>query len=298
MKKYLNSFCAVFVLAASLLVTGCKAPSGGGGGSKNVIVNTAVTGSEVFIDGRSVEIYAKWICDHEVTQKEFKDIMGSDAKYDSYSEYGYGEGNNYPVYYVSWYDAITYCNKRSISEHLTPCYEIAGMSEDDWKNLTYTGIPTSNNAVWNLVECDFTANGYRLPTEAEWEYFARGGAALSEDKYSGTNDDAGLENYAWYGNNSNTSTHEVGKKFPNSLGLYDMSGNVWEWCWDWYDAITVDTPSTGPTSASQRKIRGGGFFDSKDKCTTGYRNLGWDSGTFYQPGKKADLGFRVCRSAQ
>ncbi|MBR5932422.1 MAG: hypothetical protein IK002_00390 [Treponema sp.] len=167
MKKYLNSFCAVFVLAASLLVTGCKAPSGGGGGSKNVIVNTAVTGSEVFIDGRSVEIYAKWICDHEVTQKEFKDIMGSDAKYDSYSEYGYGEGNNYPVYYVSW-----------------------------------------------------------------------------------------------------------------------------------YDAITVDTPSTGPTSASQRKIRGGGFFDSKDKCTTGYRNLGWDSGTFYQPGKKADLGFRVCRSAQ
>ena len=136
MKKFINSFCAVFVLAAGLLVTGCKAPSGGGGSNK-VIVNTAVAGSEVFIYGRSVEIYAKWICDHEVTQKEWNDVMGDWSQgirnYAMGTGTGFNIGDDYPMSCINWYWMIYYCNKRSISEHLKPCYKINGSTDpDDW----------------------------------------------------------------------------------------------------------------------------------------------------------------------
>lgn len=110
---------------------------------------------------------------------------------------------------VTWYDAAAYCNWRSLQEGLQPCYSNDGLT----------------------VFCDFTVNGYRPPTEAEWEYAAKGRYSCGY-KYSGSNN---LDEVAWYINNSSGMTHPVGHKDSNELNLYDMSGNVWEWCWDWFD---------------------------------------------------------------
>ena len=114
-----------------------------------------------------------------------------------------------PVINVTWYDAVEYCNWLSEKEGLTPVYRGSG----------------------DNISCNFDANGYRLPTEAEWEYAAKGGINKDSYTYSGSNtaDDVG-----WYLDNSGRETHPVGGKSPNSLGLYDMSGNVYEWCWEWY----------------------------------------------------------------
>ena len=107
-------------------------------------------------------------------------------------------------------------------------------------------MPTISDATWNAAICDFNANGYRLPTEAEWEYIARCADGLTgpEYFYSGTNSLDELTNYVWHSGNSDGKTHEVKKKAANTLGLYDMTGNVWEWCWDWASPTSIPE-STG-----------------------------------------------------
>ena len=144
---------------------------------------------------------------------------------------------NCPCQVVSWYGAAAYCNYRSLKEGVTPCYDLT-----------------------NGWSCDFGASGYRLPTEAEWEYAARGGAAGRNTKYSGSDT---INDVAWHYSNSSRQHHPVGTKDANELEVHDMTGNISEWCWDWYGPYTnvPQTDPTGPVSSpsSLRIMRGGSF---------------------------------------
>jgi len=170
------------------------------------------------------------------------------------------------------YDAIEFCNKLSEQEGLNSCYSIDGAN----------------------ITCDFSANGYRLPTEAEWEYAARSGGR-DDRKWSGINSESEIGDYCWYYLNSGDKVHPVGTKQPNGLRIYDMSGNVWEWCWDlyasdYYSNSPSDNPK-GPASGSNRVIRGGGWCNHSGYCRTANRD-------YYNPSLSGNgvLGFRLTRS--
>ena len=253
----------------------------------------------------SVTVSDFYMGETEVTQKEWSDIMGSNPAS------GFGVGDNYPVYNVSWYAIMVYCNKRSIEEDITPCYTInSSTNPDDWGV-----IPTSSDSMWNAAECDWSVEGYRMPTEAEWEYAARGG--LSGQRFPNgatishsTNGDT-QSNY--YGSNSytydvsptagfhpdyNVSTSPVGSFPPNGYGIYDMSGNLWEWCWDWHDSgyyttcnnLGSVTDPLGPSGGSNRVLRGGYWTDNAYVCRVTYRSIGAPDGSY------SNMGFRVVRT--
>ena len=248
-----------------------------------------------FVEGRTVTVSPFYICDHEVTQIEYQEVMGTNpSSFSSNPASGEVQANR-PVENVIWYEAITYCNKRSIMEGLTPCYTVGGVDFSD--SVT---VPTVNDLTWNAATCNFDANGYRLPTEVEWEYAARGGAAgcalANPTDYAGTDDMTSLGSYAWDSSNSGGMTHEIKKKTKNSLDLYDMSGNVWELCWDRYNIIIIaSTSSYGPGVSfdSSRVIRGGGWNNdpSYGYCSLGIRA---EQDTWERNNR---VGFRVVRTA-
>jgi len=232
--------------------------------------------------GKSVTLPNFYIGKYEVTQKEWVEVMGSNP-----SQF---KGDNLPVEMVSWYDAVEYCNKRSIKEGLQPYYDINKIKIDHNNKSEY------DNIKWT-VTINAGANGYRLPTEAEWEYAASGGRLSQSFTYSGSNN---ADEAAWYWKNAgdeylsgewnwtiiennHNKTKAVGDKKPNELGLYDMSGNVREWCWNWY----ADTESD---SGSRRVLKGGGWMGDVSSSKISYR------GKFEANGQGPDQGFRVSRS--
>ena len=194
----------------------------------------------------------------------------------------------HPVVNISWRDCIAWCNAYSEKEGLTPVYYTSSAKMELYKDSS-----TGNDIKYDCV--DWNENGFRLPTEAEWEYAARyidGADYVDGDKHSGYNVNADEDDCAWYDNNSMYTTHGVGEKVANSLGITDMSGNIFEWCWDWYQnytGISENNPH-GPYIGMNRVLRGGSWIDYSENCHTSKR-------TFFIPGSVSDnWGFRVCRS--
>ncbi len=220
-----------------------------------------VQGSTIkFEDNSLVEIKGLYVGKYELTQKEWVEVMGNQP-----SRF---EGENRPVESVRWDQAVEFCNKKSILEGLTPCYIIT---------------PDS-------VKCDFSADGYRLPYEAEWEYCASGGVLTNAYPYSGSKD---VDDVAWYDETSNHETEPHGQLMPNELGIYDMSGNVKEWCWDnyWGDRLKPNYGLRANAINKKKVIKGGSWFETYKKSTISARSA--------EHGDIRDfrIGFRLFRTA-
>lgn len=246
--------------------------------------------------GKNVTISSFYIGKYEVTQKEWAAVMGSNP-----SKFA---GENLPVDSVNWYDAIEYCNKRSIKEGLQPYYSIDKAKKDP-HNLPDPKFGDLDTIKWTVTTHP-QANGYRLPTEAEWEYAAGGGQLSMNYTYSGSND---VDEVAWYWRNAgdmklagfwtwseiqqnHDQTKPVGEKKPNELGLYDMSGNVREWCWDWFaDQVAANaTDPQGPESGHGRVWRGGGWIGDAPFTESAFR------GSLAANGTGPDQGLRLARN--
>jgi formylglycine-generating enzyme required for sulfatase activity len=233
-----------------------------------------------FHNGTSnITLSSFFIGKYEVTQAEYLAVMGTNPSH-------FSSNPSRPVEQVSWFKVIEYCNRLSIAEGLTPAYSYStfGTDPDNWPS----GWNTSNANHTN-VSCNWSATGYRLPTEMEWMFAAKGGNQSQGYTYSGSNT---VGDVAWYDSNSGSRTHDVGGKDPNELLTFDLSGNVWEWCWDIYGSYPsgAQTNPTGAASGSYRIMRGGSWNFDANFCTVASRNDAIPTNTYY------NLGFRIIRT--
>jgi len=261
------SICAVGVVAIAM--TGCDQQSSSKNGNANVAAHAKVAqadnlthtacgmsmvvipagefmmgANEGAIDAKPahpVKIEGFLMDQNEVTQEAYEKVTRTNPSR--------RKNPRNPVEQVTWTAAVKFCNARSSQEGLKPCYDT------------------------NTWACDFSANGYRLPTEAEWEYACRSGSTAQY--YYGDNADE-LKSFGWFEGNSDSKTHPAGQRKPNAFGLYDMAGNVWEWCNDFYATKYYrESPGEnppGPNQGEKRVLRGGAWSSSAGNCRSWVRN--------------------------
>lgn len=267
------------LLALSLLVGGCREAEPAPAQTREITTKTGIkmvllpageftmgddNGEDDETPARRVKLDAFYMDKYEVTQKAYRRLMGTIPPTKT-------PADDKPVQQVTWLQAVEYCNARSLAEGLQPCYEIS------------------------TLKCDFDADGYRLPTEAEWEYACRAGT--TGDYFFG-NDPHDLRNYAWFRDNARKTTHPVGRTRPNAWALHDMQGNVSEWCNDHYDEGYYRNGAgenpRGPALARYRVLRGGNWDSSAETCRSSARH-------FEAPGfadvcfRRDAIGFRCVR---
>ena len=244
-----------------------------------VIICPCVTADENFdldmvkIPGKNIEMLRT-----EVTQELYESVMGENPSWFRCDNTELDEDDlknlekntsNYPVEYMSWYDAIYFCNKLSEKKGLQPVYALNG--KIDVRKWDYK--PHNEDKIYGEITQNISACGYRLPTVEEWQYAAKGGQMY---RYSGSDN---LDSVGWYDDNSGIVTHSVAQKKPNDYGLYDMSGNVWERCWD-----------------SSGSIFGGHYYCGGSWANNGSRSevAGRDFGSDFSRDHR--VGFRIVRS--
>jgi len=233
------------------------------------------------------KVSAFYMSETEITREQYVSVTGlTDPGNTTYST-----GKNDPVQKTSWYDALVFCNKLSLRENLTPVYAVNGATDP----ATWGSAPLDEtNTVWDRVTVDMSASGYRLPTEMEWMWAAMGakkGATGYRKSFAGSKNGTSADDYVWNYNNSKRKTHPVRSKKPNELGIYDMSGNVSEWCGDRYAAPPSGIVSdyTGPLSGNDRVIHGGNWDSDVSLAMITHRIPGIP---YYQ---YIVVGFRVVR---
>ena len=272
---------ALYLLLVSVFVPGCRREEDSAVAAQVVTTKTGI--EMIAIPGGFFEmgsskgaadespVHKVWVGPflidrYEVVQEQYVKLVGANPS--SFKDPGR------PVDTVTWTDAALYCNLRSLAEGLEPCYD-------------------EESGTWH---CNFKANGYRLPTEAEWEYACRGG---TEREYYFGSDPRALKKYAWYAGNSSKKTHPVGQKKPNQWGLYDMYGNVAEWCNDVYGENYYKTsPSNdprGPEEGEIKVLRGGGWQDRIDSIRSSWRAS--ENFCFVDACVMDSMGFRCARNA-
>jgi formylglycine-generating enzyme required for sulfatase activity len=321
--KYLP---CIFIAAAAMIIS-CSPPSKSANlYSKNIgtliyIPAGNVPSIRIDYNGNSDDfctIPAIHMSSNDITRQEWVNVTGLPDP----SDLSVSSGMNDPVQNVNWYMAVYFCNKLSIKEGLVPVYSIivngeADTNPDYWLKILGGTFPNNfpvsgNNAAWDAVKANWSASGYRLPTEMEWLWAAIGATRDSRRSdfsatgmstngynkgYAGSREPgascSNISLYAWI--NKSTGTHAVGLLLPNELGLYDMSGNVFQWCWDWHgsDSYTggalTDPAYNGAASGTLRVIRGGCWFNDANYATVAYR---YDYEPYIQ---HYDIGFRVVR---